>query len=128
MSQRNYRVEVAETSKEVSAKARVQLKDTTNCVGLDRLTQENPDGVLIEPDFYAVLNIHNENSDDKDYQNFIIVAKDGKRYSTGSLSFWNSFLDIMDDMAGIDEPWKLKVYRMPSKNRQGKDFLTCSVE
>lgn len=125
---RNYKVEVKEISKEVSPKVRVMLKDTTDCIGLDKATQENPEGVFIEPDFYAVLSIHNENSDDKDYENYIIVDKSGKRYSTGSQSFWESFLDIMADMNGIDEEWKLKVYRMPSKNRQGKDFLTCSIE
>lgn len=125
---RNYKVEVKEISKEVSPKVRVMLKDTTDCIRLDKATQENPEGVFIEPDFYAVLSIHNENSDDKDYENYIIVDKSGKRYSTGSQSFWDSFLDIMADMNGIDEEWKLKAYRMPSKNRQGKDFLTCSIE
>ena len=48
-------------------------------------------------------------------------------YVTGSESFWNSFRDIYDEMENESDEWSLKLYRLPSKNRQGKDFLTCSI-
>lgn len=120
-----YNVEVVETSKQLTGKQKIQLKDTTDCVRLDKATQEGE--VLIDVDFWAELHIHNEKSDDKDYKNFVVVDKNGTRYVTGSESFWSSFLNIFDDMKAVGEEWKLKVYRMPSKNRQGKDFITCSV-
>lgn len=120
-----YEVTVAETSKELTGKQKIQLKDTTDCVRLDNATKEAP--VIIDVDFWAELHIHNEKSDDKDYKNFVVVAKDGTRYVTGSESFWSSFRNIFDDMEADGEEWQLKVYRMPSKNRQGKDFITCSV-
>lgn len=120
-----YEVEVAEVSKELTGKQKIQLKDTTDCVRLDNATKEAP--VIIDVDFWAELHIHNEKSDDKDYKNYVVVAKDGTRYVTGSESFWSSFRNIFDDMEADGEEWQLKVYRMPSKNRQGKDFITCSI-
>lgn len=120
-----YSVEVAETSRELTGKQKIQLKDTTDCVRLDKATQEG--AVLIDVDFFAELRIHNEKSEDKDYKNYVVVDKDGTRYVTGSESFWSAFRNIFDDMEETGEEWQLKVYRMPSKNRQGKDFITCSI-
>lgn len=120
-----YSVKIENTSREISAKERVQLKDTTDCVRLDKATMEGP--VVIKVDFFAELGIHNEKSEDKDYKNYIVVGDDGTRYVTGSESFWSSFNNIMEEMEDCDEDWELKIYRMPSKNRSGKDFITCSV-
>lgn len=120
-----YEVKVRVTSKQLTAKERIQLKDTTDAIKLDKATQEGE--VIIDVDYYAELEIHNDKSDDKDYDNYVIVAKDGQRYVTGSPSLWSSFLNIYNEMENETEPWAIKVYRMPSKNREGKDFLTCSI-
>lgn len=120
-----YTVSVVETSKELTGKQKIQLKDTTDCVRLDQATLEG--NVIIDVDFWAELAIHNEKSDDKDYTNYVVVDKSGIRYVTGSEAFWSAFRNIFDDMSECGEEWTLKVYRKPSKNRQGKDFITCSV-
>jgi len=120
-----FSVTIRETSREISAKERVKLKDTTNAVKLDTATQEGR--VIINPDMYAILDIHNENGDDKDYVNYVVIDVDGTKYVTGSQSFWNSFMDIYTEMQNETEDWVLEVYRMPSKNRPGKDFITCSI-
>lgn len=120
-----YEVTIKEVSKELTAKERIMLKDTTDCIKLDKATQEAP--VIIDVDFYAELEIHNEKAEDKDYANYVVVAKDGQRYVTGSQSFWSSFLNIYEEMKNESEPWSIKAYRMASKNRQGKDFITCSI-
>ena len=120
-----YTVSVVETSKELTGKQKIQLKDTTDCVRLDQATLEG--NVMIDVDFWAELAIHNEKSDDKDYTNYVVVDKSGVRYVTGSEAFWSAFRNIFDDMSECGEAWSLKVYRKPSKNRQGKDFITCSV-
>ena len=125
MENRDYAVVVAECSKELTAKERIQIKDVTDAIRLDEATKES--AVIIDPDFYAVLNIHNEKSDDKDYNTYVVVDKNGQRYTTGSPSFWSSFMNIFEEMEGESEPWSIKAYRMPSKNRAGKDFITCSL-
>lgn len=120
-----YSVSVRETSKELSPKERVQIKDTTDSIRLDEATKES--AIIIDVDFYAILDIHNEKSEDKDYSTYVVVDKNGQRYTTGSNSFWNSFINICEEMEEVTEPWSIKVYRMPSKNRAGKEFITCSL-
>lgn len=120
-----FEVTIRETSREISAKERVKIKDTTNAVKLDTATQKGE--VIIIPDMYAILDIHNENGDDKDYVNYIIIDVDGTKFVTGSESFWSSFINIYKEMENDTEEWSLSVYRVPSKNRPGKDFITCSI-
>lgn len=121
-----YSVSIKESSRELTAKQRIALKDTTEAVKLDEATQVEP--VIINVDMYAILAIHNEKSENPDYDNYVVVDKNGTKYVTGSASFWSSFMDIFTEMEGEDEAWTLKVYRVPSKNYKGKDFITCSIE
>ena len=120
-----YNVTIVKASKELSHKERVRMKDTTNALSMDEITQDGP--VLIDLDFYAILNVHNERSESVDYTVCILVDKAGTKYRTGSPSFLTALDEIMVDMADCDEPWQLEVSRRPSKNYKGKEFLTCSV-
>lgn len=120
-----YNVTIAKASKELTHKERVRMKDTTNAISLDEVTKDG--AVLIDPDFYAVLNVHNERSESIDYTVCILVDKAGTKFRTGSPSFLSSLDEIMVDMADCDESWQLEVSRRPSKNHKGKEFLTCSV-
>ena len=125
MKESTYNVSIKECNKELTARERVMIKDITNAVKLDEAANEK---FVMHPAFYAILNIHNEKSPDKDYENYIIIDKDGTKYVTGSPSFWNSFIGIYDEMmeAG-DEEWGLEVYKLDSKNYSGKKFITCSI-
>jgi len=123
---KNYKVEIKESSKELSARERISLKDTTNAIKLDEALAE--DSVIITPVDYAILGIHNEKAEDKDYENYIIVDKSGTKYVTGSSSFWSSFIEIYEEMKGEDEEYSILAYRVESKNYKGKYFLTCSIQ
>ena len=126
-----YKASVKECSKELTVKEKIALKDTSNAIGLDLLTQEanfNGEKVIIDVDYYATINIHNEKSDNKDYINFIVVAKDGAKYVTGSQAFISAFKDIATELAEAGETdMTIEVYRKESKNYKGKDFITCSI-
>lgn len=121
----DYSVTISEASRELSAKERIAFKDTTACTKLDEVTAVEP--ITIYPIAYAVLDIHNEKSDDKDYKNYVIVDKDNEKYVTGSNSFFNSFMEIYSEMENEDEEWGIKIYRAPSKNYSGKSFITCTI-
>ena len=121
-----YSVSIKETSKTLTAKERIAIKDTTSAVKLDEATQV--ESVTINPDMFAVLSIHNDKSDNPDYENYIVVDKNGTKYVTGSQSFWTSFMDIWTEMENEDEDWSVLVYRHPSKNYKGKDFITCAIQ
>lgn len=120
-----YSVKIREVSKELTAKQRVQLKDTTNAISLDEVTQNG--SFVFEPDYHAILEVHNEKSEDKDYVKYVLVDKAGTKLVTGSESFFTSYCEIMDEMAGTGEEFSIEVYRMPSKNYKGKEFITCSI-
>lgn len=120
-----YSVKIAETSMELTAKQRIALKDTTNAIKLDEACEGQK--LTITPRAYAVLDIHNEKSDNVDYKNYIIEDINGDKYVTGSESFWNSFKAISDEMEGENEEWSVECYKLDSKNYKGKQFLTCSI-
>ena len=120
-----YAVEIRETNKELTARERIRLKDTSDAVKLDEATKEAE--VIITPVAYAILAIHNEKSDNKDYEVYLIEDANGTKYVTGSESFFSAFMDIYSDMDGEEEAWQVKAYRLPSKNYKGKEFLTCSI-
>lgn len=126
-----YSVKIADASKELTKKERVMLKDTGDALKLDEIIQGEP--IIINPDYWVTLMVHNEKSDNVDYSVYLIVDKNGTKYVTGSESFWTTFSDIWDEMTdemtgdGNDEEWQLKCYKLDSKNYKGKQFLTCSV-
>lgn len=120
-----YSVKIQYCSKELTARDRVAIKDTTNAVSLDEATKDSK--VIIDIDYYAKLAVHNEHSEDKDYEKYIIVDNGGTKYITGSTSFLTAMEEIVDEMADSGEDFQIQVYRMPSKNYKGKEFLTCSI-
>lgn len=125
----DYSVKVAESSKTLTAREKLMYSDTTNAIKLDDMV--TPEKSLdITPVDYIVLSVHNENSENKDYEVYVIVDASGSKYVTGSSSFWNSFADIWDVMHGDDgqnEEYSIEVYKQESKNFKGKYFLTCSI-
>ena len=121
----NYKAVVAETSGQLTAKQKLQISDTTGATQLIQVTAEND--IILKPAAWAVIDIHNEKSDDVDYKNYVIIDTEGKAYVTGSTTFWESFVNIYDTMSGTDEDYEVRIFQKPSKNYNGKAFLTCSV-
>lgn len=121
-----YNVSIIESSKELTARERIKYKDTSAATKLDDAV--TPDtSLMLTPVAYMVLGIHNEKSNNKDYKNYLIVDKAGNAYVTGSESFFTSFLDIWQEMADEDEEYTIEVYKLESKNYNGKFFLTCTI-
>lgn len=122
-----YKAVVARASKELSAKEKIMLKDMSDAVKLDDAVKEQ--AIVIKPDFYAIINVHNDKSDTKDYTKIVIVDGDsGIKYTTGSMPFITTFEDIMEEMEDAGETdFSLKVYAKESKNYKGKYFITCSI-
>ena len=121
-----YKVSIKEVSKELTARERIMLKDTSNAIKLDQATSSD-EPLVITPVAFAILEIHNEKSDNVNYENYIIMDASGNKYVTGSPSFWNSFIEIWDEMEDEPEEYSIEVYKMESKNYKGKQFLTCSI-
>lgn len=124
--QKDYEVKIKSTSKELTARERVMLKDTRNAIKLDEAVGETP--LVISPDYYAILDVHNEKSkEDKDFENYVVVDTDGNKYVTGSTSFFEAFTEIVEEMDGTGEEYQIEIYKLDSKNYKGKQFITCSI-
>lgn len=127
----NYSATIAESSREFTAKERVMFKDLGNAIKLNDLADgahATGDKAIIDNvvDF-AVIAIHNEASEDVDYNNYLIIDGAGNKYYTGSTPFWNSFKSIWDEMHDSGEEWGIQLNLIPSKNYAGKTVLTCSL-
>ncbi|MCQ2740210.1 MAG: hypothetical protein MJ237_08315 [bacterium] len=104
------------------------MKDTSNAVPLDEAVEPGSP-LVIEVADYVELAVHNEKSDNKDYEKFLIISPDGTKYVTGSESFKTAFVDIYNEMieAGESMPYSVEARKLESKNYKGKYFLSCSI-
>lgn len=122
----DYSVTIVESSRELSPKERVMFKDFSNAEKMEIVMDGDP--LVIQPDTWALCDVKNPNSTkNKEYKTIVIIDKAGNKYKTGSDTFIRNFIDIMHEMADATEDWSLEIYGRPSKNYQGKQFLTCSV-
>lgn len=119
-----YKAEVREASKELSKREILRIKNFTSAVALDEAVTEDVT-LTIEYAFHALIDIHNERSDNKDYTKCVVVDEAGAMYVTGSESFYTSLQEICDVMG--DEKFAISVLKKPSKNYKGKSFLTCEI-
>ena len=126
----NYSATIREASRELSPKERVMFKDFSNAASLNELAKETKlaggKAVITFKD-YAIIDIHNEASDNVDYAVYLIIDKDGNKYYTSSETFWNKFLDIYSEMKVVDEEWSIELNLVASKKYTGKEALTCSL-
>ena len=124
---KDYKVEITGSSKELTARDKIKLKDLTNAKRLDDMTQAG--AVVIKPESYVTLHIINPASENKEYDITMVLDENGDKYITGSESFYTSFMDIWDELvidAG-ETDFEISVYRVDSKNYKGKQFITCSL-
>lgn len=123
---KDYSVKIVNTTKELSPKERVSIKDLSDAKPLADIKED--DTLIINVDYSAELAIHNEQAESKDYNVFIVVDKEGTKYYTSSESFMSAYSNIADEMADYpDEEYSIKVFTKPSKNYKGKVFLTCTI-
>lgn len=121
----NFKTTITRSNAELTAKQRIQMKDTADAISLNEATKEG--AFILTPVVWAKLHVSLEtDATSKEYDQIVIVDADGQKYSTGSDSFIRSFIDICEEMEGEDEAWAVKVFRLPSKNYSG-DFLTCTI-
>lgn len=121
-----YKVTINRTSKEFSAKERVAIKNTSDAIKLDEVVSVDCP-LVFTPVAYAVLDVHNEKSENKDYNLYVFLDEGGNQYVTGSISFFTAFTEIWDEMIDADEAYSIKVFKKPSRNYNGKHFLTCVI-
>ena len=127
----NYSATIIDSSRELTARERVMFKDTQNAISMNDFAEqakaEGGKAIITDVKDYVHISVHNDKSDDKDYDNYMIIDGEGDKYVTGSAALWNSFRDIYNEMKVETEPWDIQLNLIPSKNYKGKNVLTCSL-
>jgi len=117
-----YKVTISETNNDkMSARERIKIKDTHSMLKLDELVKEDEE-VIFTPMYYAIIHIQ---TDDEEYEKYVVVDNDGKYYSTSSNIWFDSFINIDEEMR-VEGEYELCTYKGVSRN--GNTFLTCTVE
>lgn len=121
-----YNVSVIRSTKELTPREKIRVKDFSNAVSLDEATKAGK--IVIDYGFHVVLGVHNEKSDNQDYTKTVLVDTNGTKYVTGSEAFLTTLEQIVDEMIDAGESdFEIEVYKKDSKNYKGKQFLTCSI-
>lgn len=126
-----YEVELIKGSFEPTVRELLKYQDFSEMRKIDQLC-EGPDDCAIIEDVadYLLFNVHNDNSTsgNEDYAQLVIINEDGSGYVTGSTTFIRDFGTVFAAMRGdSDEPFDIKIRKVPSKRYSGKYFLKLSV-
>lgn len=109
---------------ELSAREKIKMKDISD----SRAISELQTGDVITVDVWGLVQVHNENLDEPDYQNLIIKTPQGEKYHTSSNSFFLSLDDIQTELdeAGESGAFDIRIVKKQSKNNSGQ-FLICAL-
>lgn len=113
-------------STELNKMDRYNILSYTNGENLEKAIKEFGKLVLSYPDAWATVHTVNDNpkpGQDEEYDKLVIIA-DGVLYHTGSQSFTQSFLDIVDTFDASDG-MEIECFAKPSQNYKGRNFLGC---
>lgn len=123
-----YKAEIIKTIGELDKRDRIRCKQQADCMQINEMFG-NADKLLIDKvTAMATVQVHNEFSDNKDYNVYVLKDADGNLYSTSSESLAQSFEEVADEtiLAG-DESVDIKVIKRNSKNANGGKFFTCTI-
>ena len=122
-----FKSEIITASKDLTVIEAIKLKDLADAENINGIV-DAAGNIDITVKMYAKVRVHNERSDDQEYEQLVILADDGRKYYTGSKSFMESFESLADELAehGIFE-FTVHCFGRESKNYKGRYFLTCSL-
>lgn len=116
---------ITAASKELTAKERIKMKQTADLLKIDELTQVEP--LVISVAGWAIVLVTSDDPERDDYNQYVIMDKEGNKYVTGSEICWSAFIDIYSEMVAEQEDYEVKFYKVPSRKYAGKEFLTCTI-
>ena len=126
---RTYKVTVVESTKSLSVREKIALKNFGSyAIPLDQYLEENEEKATIPVVDYITLHIENSKSDNPEYDVHLIVSNDSTFY-TSSQSLHESIADIISELsnANYTDPFSIAVTKKESKNYKGKKFITCAL-
>lgn len=127
-NEKSYEVTILSSQRELSKLQKVAIV-TNSAKKLDDMVPAPGSGDFLLEGIvnFAKVHIHNDRaSENKDYERLIIFTEDGPAFYTGSPTFYDRFIQIMELMDG-ETGWALSCEKGASNRYKGKNFLTCKV-
>ena len=128
--EKDYKAKVAYSSRELTAREKIALvSKMSDAVKLDDVVTPEA-GLILSPLYYAVVDVHNEKSENKDYTVLLLVDTDNQVYTTSSSSVMKELDNINDEMTDAGEEfgtYDIKIVKRESKNYKNKFFMTATI-
>lgn len=129
-----YKAVVKESVKGLTAREKIAIKALNDVTELnDLVTPEQ--AIMINIDNVVTVQVHNEKSDNQDYNKYVYIDKDGTKYVSGSEPLYITVKDILSDIEDAiadgemdeTEDITIKVMKKESANYKGQMFLTAEL-
>ena len=129
-----YKAVVKESVKGLTAREKIAIKALNDVAELnDLVTLEQ--AIMINIDNVVTVQVHNEKSDNQDYNKYVYIDKDGTKYVSGSEPLYTTVKDILSDIEDAiadgemdeTEDITIKVMKKESANYKGQMFLTAEL-
>lgn len=129
-----YKAVVKESVKGLTAREKIAIKALNDVTELnDLVTPEQ--AIMINIDNVVTVMVHNEKSDNQDYNKYVYIDKDGTKYVSGSEPLYTTVKDILSDIEDAiadgemdeTEDITIKVLKKESANYKGQMFLTAEL-
>lgn len=129
-----YKAVVKESVKGLTAREKIAIKALNDVTELnDLVTPEQ--AIMINIDNVVIVQVHNEKSDNQDYNKYVYIDKDGTKYVSGSEPLYTTVKDILSDIEDAiadgemneTEDITIKVMKKESANYKGQMFLTAEL-
>ena len=129
-----YKAVVKESVKGLTAREKIAIKALNDVAELnDLVTPEQT--IMINIDNVVTVQVHNEKSDNQDYNKYVYIDKDGTKYVSGSEPLYTTVKDILSDIEDAiadgemdeTEDITIKVMKKESANYKGQMFLTAEL-
>lgn len=125
--EREYQAKVTEViGKELTKKEMFSVSRFNRCDDVSSLIGEQ-EVIIKDVQTVAIVEVHNEKSDNIDYKKMVVIGADGSRYLTGSETAIREMMDIMDYMEDDVEPFDVQFVTRPSNNYKDRDFITVEL-
>lgn len=122
-----YKSEITYSSRELTGREKLIVKDVSNATSLNDVAGDP--NFAIKPEMWAKIHVTNDEPKEDtnaEYDRYVIIDDAGQKYVTGSESFWQSFIEIVEAMEDEAEDYKITAFKVKSRNNEGS-FLKASI-
>lgn len=122
-----FKEEILRATRDFTKKEMLMMKDTKALIKLDNELKPNGDPIIIKYPFdYVIKHVWDDKENGKDFESILLLA-DGKIYTSSSRALINRVEDLLNEMKDEEDEWGIQIYKAPSKQFEGRYYITCSL-